>query len=498
MRNLRVYMKALEESGHLKAVKGETDSNLEAAALTAQSYQEVGPALHFQNIKGYPRELTLAGGLFTGPGNLFLEKFKYWSRVCIALGVDPMMTYDKFQSVLLERISHPIYPVQLSTGPVKQVIQKGADADLSALPFPKLHEKDGGRYGTLQTMIVQDLESDWVVWENVRTMVLDKNRLAGYIPPHSRLAEIFAKYKAANKPMPFCLSIGGPPMVTLTSFLPLGKGVSPAGVAGGLTLDPIELMKAETNSLFIPTEAEVVIEGEVNPRETAPEGPYPAFWFYGGAQPAPVFHVKAISRRKDPIIPFSVDGVKPSDTHNLMSLMTSFELYNRLINIRNFPVKWVQMPLEFNLNFVIVCSKIIFPGYVPWTCKYVLSQARHFGALYNKVVMVDDKTTSLHLEEPILFMIQRTHPNKGYHFWDQMPIGPNVRFVSAEQKKKGYVSGMYIDTSWPMDWTRDDIPRRCNLEGAYPEEMVRKVAANYNKFGFKGTPVIFEEEFVPF
>ena len=75
MRNLRVYMKALEESGHLKAIKGETDPTLEAAALTAQSYQEVGPALHFQNVKGSSKGFTLASGLFTGPGNLFLEKF---------------------------------------------------------------------------------------------------------------------------------------------------------------------------------------------------------------------------------------------------------------------------------------------------------------------------------------------------------------------------------------------------------------------------------------
>jgi 4-hydroxy-3-polyprenylbenzoate decarboxylase len=193
-------------------------------------------------------------------------------------------------------------------------------------------------------------------------------------------------------------------------FSALGKGVSPAGVAAD-SINPTN-DEAETNSLFVPSEAEVIIEGEVSPNETAAEGPYPEFWFYREAQPAPVFHVKTITHRTDPIIPFSVDGVKPSDTHNLISLMISFEIYNRLINIRNFPVKWVQMPLEFNLNFVIICGKPIFPGFVAWSSKYVLSQSRQFGSLYNKVVFVDDKTTSLHLEEPILFMI-RTHPNRG-------------------------------------------------------------------------------------
>ena len=140
-----------------------------------------------------------------------------------------MITYDKFQSVCLERVSHPIFPVQVGTGPVKQVVKKGGDADLNAFPFPKLHDKDGGRYGTLQTMIVGDLDSDWVVWENVRTMILDKNRMVGHIPSHSRIAEIFAKYKAANKPMPFCISIGGPPLVTVLLSCPWAKGSARPG-----------------------------------------------------------------------------------------------------------------------------------------------------------------------------------------------------------------------------------------------------------------------------
>jgi 4-hydroxy-3-polyprenylbenzoate decarboxylase len=491
-------MKALEEKGHLVAVKGETDWALDAAALTATSYREVGPALHFQKVKGYPKGFTMAGGLFTGPGNLYLEKINYWTRLCIAMGLGPHASYPQFLRTCTERLAHPIFPMESDTGPVKEVIKKSGEVDVTALPIPLLHEADGGRYGTLQTMIVQDLDSDWVVWENVRTMVIDKTRLVGHFPEHSHIAEIYKKYKALKRPMPFCLVLGAPPMVTATSFLPLPKGVSPAAMAGGLNLDPIELVRAETNGLLVPSQAEVVMEGEVSPTETHSEGPFPDYWIYKTEEGSPVFHVTAMTHRKDPIIPFSVDGVKPSDTHILQSLMLAYELYNRFANVRNFHTQWIQLPIEFNFNVVLICAPIFFPGYVAWMSKYAMSQSKPLGSLWNKVVVVDEKTSSVSLEEMIAIMVQRTNPITGYHFWPGSPIGPNARYASAEQRKRGFASGMYVDTAWPMDWTKDDIPRRCNIEGSFPKEMIDWVVANYNKWGFKGKPVVFEEAIIPF
>lgn len=491
-------MKALEDKGHLKTVKDEVDWAVEAAALTATSYREIGPAIHFQKLKDYPKGYTLAGGLFTGPGNLYLEPFKYWTRICIAMDIDPETTYPAFQSSCMERLQHAILPVQVNTGPVKEVIKKEKDADVTSLPIPILHPGDGGRYGTLQTMIVRDVDTDWVAWENVRTMVINKNRLVAHFPCHSHVAEIFRKYQALNRPMPFCLSIGGPPTVTLASFLHLPKGASPAAAAGGLNLDPIELVKAETNDLFVPSQAEIVIEGEVSPAETCLEGPFPYYWIYETHENSPVFTINAITHRKDPIIPISVDGVKPADTHNLQGLMLSYELYNRFVNIRNFATKWIQIPIEFNLNVVVACVPPFFPGFAAWVGKYALSQSRLLGSLWNKVILVDDKTSWASLEEPIAILMQRTNTYNCYHYRDGLPIGPNARWASQEERKKGSTSGVYVDTFWPFDWAKDEIPRRCNIEGSYPRELIDKVVKNYNKHGFKGKPVVFEEAIIPF
>jgi len=498
MRNLRAYMNALKEKGHLKAVKDKIDWSIEAAAITATSYRQVGPALHFQNINGYPEGYSLAGGLFSGPGNLYLEKFKYWTRVCIAMGLDTETTYEKFLETCLDRVSHPILPIQVETGPVKETVKKGAEADVLSLPIPLLHSGDGGRYSTLQAMMVKDYESDWVVWENVRIMIIDGKRLVGYWPDNSKIKEIHDKFKANNKSMPFCLSIGGPPLVTVASFMPLPKGESPAAVAGGLNLDPIELIKAETNNMLVPAQAEIIIEGEVSPTKTHLEGPFPEYWYYKAKEGRPVFNITAITHRKDPIIPISVDGVKPSDKHILQSLMISFEMYRRYTVDKNMFVKWVQLPIEFNFGFLVVSAPILFPGYVSWLSKYAITNSRSLGSFWNKVIIVDDKTSSASLEETIVCLIQRSHANNAYHMWDGLPIGPNSRWASGKEIEKGVSSGLYVDTSWPLDWTVDDIPRRCNLEGSYPEEMIKKVVANYNKYGFKGKPVYHPEGIVPF
>lgn len=498
MRNLRVFLEELEKNGQLATVKSEVDTSLEASAFSAKSYQKAGPALHFQNLKGFPDSFSLVSGMFTGPGNLYLEKTKYWYRPALAMGLKIPITYKGFLDACMERIAHPILPLEIETGPAKDKVQTGADVDLSELPFLFLHKGDGGRYGTLQTLIVKDYDTDWVVWTNARAMYLDQSRLAVPITPNTALAEIWNKYKAMGRPMPCCLVSGGPPLVTITSFLPLARGTSPAAVAGGLNLDPIELLKAETCPLYVPAQAEVVIEGELDPVKMDEEGPFPEYWFYKSKEFAPVMNVKAVTRREDPIVPFSVDGAKPSDTHNLQSLMLSFELLRRSLVIRNYPINWIQMPLEFNLNVVIICGPILFSGYVGWLTKYALSQTRQLGSLYNKVIVVDEKTPEVSLEDVINDVILRTHPNRGYHFVDDLPVGPNCRCADAGQHAKGLVSGVYIDTAWPKEWTKDDIPRKVSMEGSFPKELLDKVVENYNTLGYKAAPVIFEESIIPF
>lgn len=493
MRDLREFLQKLDNADHLTEVNTEVHWNLEASAMSGISNQSVGKALHFKNVKGYQEGFTLAASLFAGPGNLYIEKTKQWERAAIALGLEPNATYQEFIDAINERVNHPILPIEVSYGLCKEVVLTGDDPDLLDFPFPQISQNDGGRYSTLNTLIIKDLESDWVNWSCPRLMVRSSRQLVGEIDPQTSAGKIFKKYVDAGKPMPFCIAIGGAPAVLFASIMNFPAGNSEAQYAGGLNLDPIELVKAETNDLMVPAYAEIIIEGEVIPGQLAMEGPFASHGVYQPSGMQPVFQVNAITHRSNPILPFSAEGMRPSDLQNLLSLLTAAELTRRIRDIRNLPVRWVSLPTEFNLNLCLVSTPVPMHGYVYMLARYILSQSRSLGSLFSKVLVVDENCPVDNLEESLNDLFYRAHPNRKYHIVDNIPVGPNVRYASAEQRSKGIASGIYIDTSWPADWTADDIPRKCNLESSFPKEVIEKVCANWKEvYGFVMDPVVYE------
>lgn len=493
MRNIRLFMETLKKQGNLATVSDQVDSSLEASAMSATSAEKYGPALHFSSVKGHP-EASLVSGIYSGPTTLFPQGVTYWQNAAIGLGFEREIKWSAFLSKLMERYQHQILPLEVGPGPAKEQKVSGGEVDINKFPIPFLHARDGGRNLNLATLIVRDPETQNEVWRAPRFMIANGNTLVGALREGTPEAKVFEKYRAMNRPMPFCIVVGPPPAVTMVSYLAVPEGESCAAIAGGLDLDPIELNRAETNDMMIPSQSEIVLEGEVMPSDLLEEGPYPEFWFYTEKASAPAFRIKTITHRADPIIPFSVDGAKPyDDNHNLMSIMTAFELYRRCWMVRNFPISWVQVPLEFNLGVVIVSGMILMHGYVAWLGKYLLSQTRDFEYLFNKVIVVDQMIPDVALEETIVELGLKAHPVRSFRFVDTVRIGPNARSADAEQRKSGVGSGIYIDTTWPKDWSKDDIPRRVGIEGSYPQELIDKVRENWRRLGLKGTPIIYPE-----
>ena len=497
MRNIRVFLETLKRQGNLAEVGDEVSWSLEAPAMFAASAEKNGPALHFARLKG-STEGSLVSGLYSGPTTLFPQNVTYWQNAATGLDFEREVKWSDFLAKLMERYQHQILPIEVGPGPVKEKRMSDDEVDITNFPIPFVHRGDGGRYITLATLIIKDPETEWEVWRAPRFMVVDGKTLVGVLRDGTPEAKVFAKYKSMNRPMPFSIVIGPPPAVTMVSYLAVPEGESCAGVAGGLNLDPIELNRAETNSMMVPSQAEMILEGEAWPQEVAEEGPYPEFWFYTEKAPCPVFRIKTVTYRSDPIIPFSVDGAKPyDDNHNLMSVLMAFELYRRCWMVRNFPVSWIQIPLEFNLSLALVSAPILMHGYVAWLGKYLLSQSRDFEYLFNKVLVVDTMIPDIALEESIVELGFKAHPVKAFRFVDGMRLGPNTRCANTEQRKTGIGSGLYIDATWPKDWTKEDIPRRVGIEGSYPEELIGKVRENWRRLGLKGKPIIYPESLRP-
>lgn len=482
MRDLREFIKKLEEWGELKTIHKEVHWNLQAPALCAKSNEEGGPAFHFTKIKDYPEGYSLAGSLFTGPGASKLMKTFPWSRQAVALGLSPFIHYEEFIDLVLERTTELIKPIEMTEGPCKEVIKTGEKVDIFEFPIPFLHEGDGGRYGTGSIVIVKDPETGWENWGVYRWMVLGKDRLVGLFQPETHLSMIYRKYQARKEKMPFCIVMGGEPVNFLASAMSALLGLSEAEVAGGLQRDPILLIKAEANDLLIPARAEIVLEGEVDPFERAEEGPFPEYIRHAPKSLQPVYQIKVITHRKNPILPFSVESNKVSDSLAIASTNISLELL-RECRMRKFPVRWVNCPVETMLAFCIVSTKVPYNGYVFNLARFLYCHP--LAKWFDKMLVLDDDVAPIDFEGVITDMIQKVHPGKGYHLI-RASKSMLVDYSNSDKKNEPDALKLYIDATIPVTWEKSEIPMKINFENCYPANIRERVLKRWKEdLGFE-------------
>jgi len=190
-------------------------------------------------------------------------------------------------------------------------VQTGTDVDLLSLPWPYIHQGDGGRYSNLHTVVAPDPEAKWGRWSSHRTMLHDDTQaslllLAGEQVPN----RYYYEYEPRDDQMPVAVVVGSEPAVECSTDMWIPSGQSEAAFAGGLKGDSVALVACETNDLYVPATAEVVIEGHIRPNDRLDEGPFGDYFGYmnGPRRSMPVFEVDAITHRPEPLLPFCVEG----------------------------------------------------------------------------------------------------------------------------------------------------------------------------------------------
>ena len=143
--DMRQWMASLEQQGELKRIKAEVDWDREIGAITRRTLEKKGPALLFENIKGYK------DGRCT---RLFASGLGARSRLALALGFSQDASNRELVQYVMKKNRETIPPVMVETGPVKEVILRGKDIDQSEFPVPKWHYLEGGRYIHTFTSIV--------------------------------------------------------------------------------------------------------------------------------------------------------------------------------------------------------------------------------------------------------------------------------------------------------------------------------------------------------
>jgi len=485
--DLRGYLAKLEEAGHLKVIEEEIDWNLQAGALCAMSNRVGGPAIHLKRVKGYPGA-SLAGGLFTGPASAHFKRGRPWSRQAVALGLDADAGYEEFMDQLMTRSMQTIPPLQVTTGPCKENVLTGAEADVLRFPIPFLHQGDGGRYGTSSIVIARDPETGLQSWAYMRWMVVDGHTLVlGPFPFLKAIALIHQKYEAQRQAMPCCIVLGGSPANILAAASYPMPGTAEVDIAGGLARDPVTLVKAETSDLLVPADAEVVIEGEVPPGERAQEGPFPEWVRRSQPEPRPLLRIKAITHRNNPIIPFSAEGDKYSDSLSLTSTMVSLELTKALRFGFGFPVRWVNCPVETCMALCLVSVKNMRSGWPNSIGAAIFGLP--FGKWSDKVLVVEDDVEPLDWPQIMKDWGQKCYPYRDVNFF-QGSRTFLADYTNSDEKDQPVQTKVVFDCTIPYWWDKSWIPKRVSFETSYPPEIQERVVARWKELGLPGEPPV--------
>lgn len=324
MNDLRDWIKKVEEMGELLRLEN-ADWNLEIGCIEEVVSQKAGkrPALLFDNIKDYPQGYRIVSNVL---GSL--------SRLCLTAGFPinykPVEFINRWRKVSKELKLTP--PTYVPTGPVMENVITGKDIDLLKFPVPMVHHLDGGRYIATGTMsITKDPDEGWINVGTYRGQLIDKSSIGWYISPGKHAALQRAKYFDKGQPCPAVITLGQDPTLYLTSSMEIPWGVSEYDFTGGLQGKPVEVIEGKYTGLPIPATAEIALEGECLPGDMLPEGPFGEWPGYhaSGSMPCPVFRVKAIYHRHDPILHVYV-GHRPPAEHLYRSYIRSALLWDEL------------------------------------------------------------------------------------------------------------------------------------------------------------------------
>lgn len=470
----REYIEALRKTGDLVDVEQEVDWDLELGAIVRRVCEKKGPSPYFHKIKDYPGFQALGAPIAT------------WRRLAIVLGLEPDVSVGDIVEEWRKRTSGPTHKPEIIDGkgaPCKEVILMGDEADLFELPAPMVHDGDGGRYvGTWHFVVAEDKETGFVNWGMYRQMIHDEKTMVGPVLPFSDMGKIFYnKYEPKNKPMPFATVIGPDPLSALASLAP--TPLPEAEFAGQLMGEPARLVKCETCDLYVPANAEIIIEGEVIPNVRLDEAP---FGEYTGYRTSPrdkrtVYRVKCITMRKDPIMPVSNMGV-PVDEGQLLRSFTLAMDMEQLLRSQGHPVTGVYMWPESTHHLIVIGVKPVYSNIAQQVGSLLLGSKA--AAWFHIIVVVDDQTDIYSLDDVIHAICTKWHPVRGTILMKEGVGTPLYPFANPEERISQRCPKLILDCTFPLDWPKALLPIKVDFKTVYPKEIQEKVLANWKDYGF--------------
>ncbi len=476
--SLREFVKALERADELKRIKTEVSPDLEITEITDRVSKAEGPALLFENVEGSEMPLLI-------------NAFGSYSRMAMALGVDDLsrIAYEiegmikigppeslldkvKMLRILSQLTNFP--PKTVKRGASQEVVLTGENASLDRLPLIKCWPMDADKYITLPQVFTHSLKTGQRNVGTYRLQKLNPHALAMHWQIHHDGAAHHREYKQAGEQMPVAIAIGGDPIMSYIGTAPLPSGIDELLFAGFLRKSNVEMVEAKTIDMMVPAEADIVIEGFIEPDETCIEGPFGDHTgFYSMPDEYPVFRITAITHRKDPIYQTIIVG-KPPMEDCYMGKATE-RIFMPLIKTQLPELVDMNLPL-FGVfhNFALISIDKRYP----YQAKKMMHSFWGLGQLmFSKFIIIVDKDVDVQNVEEVLFYVGSNVDPKRDVTIVEGPV--DVLDHAAPLLGAGSKMGIDATTKWPEEGYHREWPPEILMS----DEIVELVNERWKKYG---------------
>ena len=466
-KDLREYIALLEEKKDLRRITVPVSSDLEISQIADRVVKSNGPALLFENVEGYDMPLVI---------NLFGSR----RRIEWALGVNDLEDLgDKVRKLLglldgpppglVDKVKtigqlmgiNKAQPKIVSKAPCQEEVFIGDAVDLGTIPALKCWPSDAGRFITLPLVISRDPETGRRNVGTYRMQIYDSRTTGMHWQTHKVGARHFRSGEEKNLDrLDVAVALGGDPVTVWAGSLPVPPDLDEIVVSGIIRGESVHMVRCKTVDLEVPANSEIVLEGYVIPGEVQTEGPFGDHTgYYSPAADYPVFHVTALTRRKDPIYPSIVVGRPPSE--DFFMGKASERLMLPALQLTLPEIIDVNMPSEgvFH-NLLLVSIKKEYPGHA----RKVMSALWGLGLvmLAKAIIVLDHDVDVQNLSEVAWRVTANIDPASDIVISE----GP-VDDLDHASKNYGYGSKMGLDATskgkldgrdreWPDDITMDN------------------------------------------
>lgn len=429
-RDLRDFIVLLEDQGELIRIKAEIDPYLEMTEISDRTLRAAGPALLFENPKGY--SMPVLANLFGTPKRVALGMGK--ESVDALRDVGELLAFlkepeppkgmkDAWQKLPIFKQVMNMGPKVVKSAPCQEVVLEGEEVDLNQLPIQTCWPDDAAPLVTWPLVVTRGPHKARQNLGIYRQQLIGRNRLIMRWLSHRGGALDFREWQQThpNEPFPVSVVLGADPATILGAVTPVPDTLSEYAFAGLLRGNKTELVTCVSNELQVPASAEIVLEGYIYPNDEAIEGPFGDHTGYYNEQDTfPVFTVEKMTHRKAPIYHSTYTG-RPPDEPAVLGVALN-EVFVPILR-KQFPeiVDFYLPPEGCSYRMAVVTMKKQYPGHAKRVMLGVWSFLRQF--MYTKFVIVcDDDVNARDWNDVIWAITTRMDPARDTTLIENTPI----------------------------------------------------------------------------